>query len=243
MYWIALSVLHALFGSVISPQCWTFTAERGDPPPPVMLLDGGSVRFLRPFITVSMSWSMSTDTLRIFTERRWPWSEDIYIEGALREEASGMLIHRSDVEPIRLPGQPDDRRVPLRAFKIDCASLQWPAQEQLVYIDPEEDWRRRARRPVDQPPRLENAQALQDSLYRRWPSRYRNDRIGGVVLIRFWIDETGIAFRARVEESSGHPTLDSLALDVANVVDFSPAIRDGRSVEGSAAVPFRFAPR
>ncbi len=60
--------------------------------------------------------------------------------------------------------------------------------------------------------------------------------------VGLWITITvdGIVDDVRIIRSSGHPELDSLAVDSVKKIVFSPAKKNGKAVEISLPVPFHF---
>jgi TonB family protein len=67
-------------------------------------------------------------------------------------------------------------------------------------------------------------------------------RISGTVLLRLFVDETGKqdADSARIQESSGYPSLDSAALAAAPRFRFAPALRNGIPVATAFTQPVHF---
>ncbi len=67
-------------------------------------------------------------------------------------------------------------------------------------------------------------------------------RISGTVLLRLFVDETGKqdADSARIQESSGYPSLDSAALAAAPRFRFAPALRNGIPVAIAFTQPVHF---
>lgn len=62
----------------------------------------------------------------------------------------------------------------------------------------------------------------------------------GVVMVHFWVDETGSVARAEVAQSSGSRSLDRLAMRVSRILRFSPAMRLGRPVRVLVRLPITF---
>jgi protein TonB len=90
------------------------------------------------------------------------------------------------------------------------------------------------------PPEVSNravvARALEDE-YRATEEFER--RISGRIEVAIFVDASGKVQRAAILESSGRPALDRAALNVAAVIEFTPA-RDGdRPVPVWIAVPIR----
>lgn len=61
--------------------------------------------------------------------------------------------------------------------------------------------------------------------------------VSGTVVLRLFVDENGtvIADSARIEETSGHPGLDSAAIRAAPRLRYAPALKGGKAI----AAPFR----
>lgn len=67
-------------------------------------------------------------------------------------------------------------------------------------------------------------------------------RISGTVLLRLYVDSTGKPDpdSARIQESSGYPSLDSAALAATPRFRFAPALRNGIPVATSFTQPVHF---
>ncbi len=76
-----------------------------------------------------------------------------------------------------------------------------------------------------------------------YPRILRNQGIGGTVDVWFALDEEGNGTRALVNKSSGYPALDEAALRVANVIEFTPAMNEGRRVPVWISLPITFSTR
>jgi len=79
--------------------------------------------------------------------------------------------------------------------------------------------------------------ALQSRL--RFPSTMQNQGIGGVVRIRFTLDDSGRIVSSSLASSSGHPALDEAALATARPGSSVPAAPSSVS-ERSYTIPLRF---
>lgn len=89
-------------------------------------------------------------------------------------------------------------------------------------------------------PEILNRDEMRRFLERRYQSLVRRSGIQGTAVMRFWIDELGLARRAEVHESTGHHQLDDLALELARMLRFSPAIQNGEATRVIVEVPIRF---
>lgn len=70
-----------------------------------------------------------------------------------------------------------------------------------------------------------------------YPQALYAQGVSGTVVLRLFVDEQGaiVADSTRIEESSGHPALDSAAVAAVPRLRYAPALRGGRPV----AAPFR----
>lgn len=65
--------------------------------------------------------------------------------------------------------------------------------------------------------------------------------IGGTTVLRLLVSAQGKVDSVEVARSSGHPGLDSAAVDGAGRMTFKPAVSGGQPVQAWADVPVRFA--
>ena len=72
-------------------------------------------------------------------------------------------------------------------------------------------------------PELKNPGAARAALERSYPPMLRDAGIGGSVTVWFFLDEAGQVVKKQLSRSSGYPPLDTAALKVAEVMQFSPA--------------------
>lgn len=72
-----------------------------------------------------------------------------------------------------------------------------------------------------------------------YPSIARSQRIGGRVVVRVMVSESGAVEEAKVVTSPS-PLLNGAALDAAKKMTFEPSLSNGRPVRGSIDVPFEF---
>lgn len=89
-------------------------------------------------------------------------------------------------------------------------------------------------------PEILNREELRRFLERRYQPLVRYTGIQGTAVMRFWIDEMGLARKAEVHQSTGHRELDELALKLAEVLRFSPAIQNGDAIRVVVEVPIQF---
>ncbi|MSR42796.1 MAG: energy transducer TonB [Pedosphaera sp.] len=74
----------------------------------------------------------------------------------------------------------------------------------------------------------------------RYPAAARREKLEGLVLLRVEVSEEGTALKVEVEQSSGHKSLDTAAVDAVQRWHFEPARAAGRAVKARAQVPIRF---
>ena len=89
-------------------------------------------------------------------------------------------------------------------------------------------------------PALINGAEIKRALTRSYPPLLKEARIGGRAQLLLLIDEQGHVIQAKIKESSGQPSLDQVALDVAPLMRFSPAMNRDQRVKVWAQVPLDF---
>lgn len=94
--------------------------------------------------------------------------------------------------------------------------------------------------PAMTPPSLINSKEVAQALHRHYPPLLRDAGIGGTVGVLYWIDEAGRVARTELAETSGHPALDEAALRVAEVLEFTPARKEGEPVGVVVSIPISF---
>jgi TonB family protein len=96
---------------------------------------------------------------------------------------------------------------------------------------------------------LQNGRDVQRALIGAYPPTLRDAQIGGTVVLDIFVDETGRVLRALVAGptesrprtgSSGLPELDAAALEVANAMQFSPALNGDVRVSVWIEMPITF---
>jgi TonB family protein len=92
-------------------------------------------------------------------------------------------------------------------------------------------------------PEIHNRREIKRFLDQRYAPVLRATGATGVVQVLFWIDESGIAQRAKVAVSSGSDVLDRLAMEVGQIAQFRPALRLGEPVRVQVVMPVRFESR
>jgi len=89
-------------------------------------------------------------------------------------------------------------------------------------------------------PDIKNRSEVQRALEREYPPLLRDAGIGGTVLVWFFINEEGRVEQTQVRESSGQRALDQAALDVADVMEFTPALNRDKRVPVWISLPITF---
>lgn len=89
-------------------------------------------------------------------------------------------------------------------------------------------------------PDILNREEVAKALEREYPPLLRDAGITGSVSIWFYIDEEGRVQRTQVNESSGHKALDDAAIQVAGIVEFSPALNKDKQVPVWISLPITF---
>ncbi|MHB1169477.1 MAG: M56 family metallopeptidase [Longimicrobiales bacterium] len=94
--------------------------------------------------------------------------------------------------------------------------------------------------PFTSRPELVNRTEVAKALEANYPPLLRDAGIGGEALVWFFIDRTGTVARAAINRSAGYPALDSAALDVARMMQFTPAKNQAEPVSVWVAIPIVF---
>ncbi len=89
-------------------------------------------------------------------------------------------------------------------------------------------------------PSILNRNEVIRAMEREYPPLLRDAGIGGTVLIYFFIDEDGLVQDRRVNESSGHQSLDDAALAVSEIYRFTPAMNRDKKVPVWVSFPITF---
>jgi TonB family protein len=92
-------------------------------------------------------------------------------------------------------------------------------------------------------PELRNMAVVRQQLNRRYMAGGVPPATRAEVRVRVYIDERGSVVRRALSEPSGDCRLDHVALDVARLMRFSPALRDGKPVKVWIEVPLFFGVR
>jgi periplasmic protein TonB len=97
--------------------------------------------------------------------------------------------------------------------------------------------------PMTVRPELRNQREVQNALVRNYPPLLRDAGIGGTPVVWFFIDENGRVLRTQLSQSSGYAALDEAAINVAQVMQFSPALNRDRRVQVWVEIPIVFSAR
>ncbi|HEX7120139.1 MAG TPA: energy transducer TonB [Longimicrobiales bacterium] len=89
-------------------------------------------------------------------------------------------------------------------------------------------------------PSLKNDAEVARALERHYPPLLRDAGIGGTVLVMFWIDEEGKVVKHQIGKSSGYPNMDEAATQVADIMQFSPALNRDKPVRVVVQIPITF---
>jgi len=73
-----------------------------------------------------------------------------------------------------------------------------------------------------------------------YPSSLRDAGIGGLVEVWIFIDKQGVVQETWLPESSGHTQLDAAALAVAEIIEFTPAMNEGKNIPMWISLPITF---
>lgn len=92
-------------------------------------------------------------------------------------------------------------------------------------------------------PRLSNRRSVRRALVSNYPPELRVRGVGGATTVHFRVEENGRVTYRVVAKSSGICALDVAALDVAKLMRFEPALRDGEPVVAWVELPIIFSAR
>jgi TonB family protein len=94
--------------------------------------------------------------------------------------------------------------------------------------------------PAVVPPEVRNRAEVRRFLERRYQPIARRVGTTGQVVLRFWIDEEGVAKRVAVATSSGYAQLDEIALSLKEMIRFRAAAYGGVPTRVVVDVPISF---
>jgi protein TonB len=84
--------------------------------------------------------------------------------------------------------------------------------------------------PRDVEPRLKNTRSITRILEQRYPSMLREAGISGTVILYVFVDEAGMPEKTQVQKGSGYAQFDAAAAQVAERMEFSPAMNRDKPV-------------
>jgi len=94
----------------------------------------------------------------------------------------------------------------------------------------------------DLAPVITNPDEVRNIMREEYPPLLRDAGIRGTVILLVFVDETGRVQRTSLEESSGHPALDDIALEMAKAIQFNPAQNGGEAVPVLVRIPINLVP-
>jgi TonB family protein len=89
-------------------------------------------------------------------------------------------------------------------------------------------------------PTIKNFDEVMRALEREYPPLLRDAGIGGTVQVWYFLDEESVIQRVQINESSGHQALDNAALQVSNVIQFTPALNRDQPRPVWLSLPIEF---
>jgi protein TonB len=89
-------------------------------------------------------------------------------------------------------------------------------------------------------PQIKNRAELALAMEREYPPLLKDAKIGGRVIVHFFIDEEGVVQNAVIAESCGVNALDEAALRIAPQAEFTPALNRDRRVAVWIRLPITF---
>ena len=92
-------------------------------------------------------------------------------------------------------------------------------------------------------PDIKNRNEIARAMEENYPRLLRDAGVMGTVNVWFFIDERGITRKTFVNTSSGHRALDDAALEVAEVIEFTPAMDRDKFVPVWISLPITFTVR
>jgi TonB family protein len=89
-------------------------------------------------------------------------------------------------------------------------------------------------------PELKNRRTVQQALTTFYPAILRERKVSGTVQLWVRIDEAGKIVKVQIKQSSGEDAFDRAAVQVADVMQFSPAMNRDKNVSVWIQVPIMF---
>jgi protein TonB len=97
--------------------------------------------------------------------------------------------------------------------------------------------------PVTVRPELKNREEVARALERLYPPLLRDAGVGGTAVVWCLIDEEGRVIKTQLKVPSGHDALDRAALEVGNLMRFTPALNRDQRVKVWIQLPIVFTAR
>lgn len=150
----------------------------------------------------------------------------------------GHLRPSGEITLVAPPGEeaPPDVEVPSPPARVT-----WPAEPEFAGVQPVsagED--EPVFIPHDVPPRLMNSGRVQDYLRLFYPVALRVASVEGSVHLWLFVEGSGRVSKVQVRESSGSTHFDDLARSAVPLMQFSPALNQGRPVGVWVSLRVRF---
>lgn len=89
-------------------------------------------------------------------------------------------------------------------------------------------------------PDIRNRTEVARALEQAYPPLLRDAGIGGTAQVWFFIDDTGVVRKTKLNKPTGHPALDEAALEVARAIRFTPAMNRDEPVPVWISLPITF---
>jgi TonB family protein len=169
------------------------------------------------------------------------------------------MVHVGSAPEVRVPAPPEEVRIaapqlptvapveidPLSEAAIPLPEIFDPALSEVIslvptHANPDRWYDYEKFGPYLVHPRVRNEGEMRRFLERRYNPLLQVSGVTGVVMMSLWIDELGQVARAEISESSGVRALDRLAIQVSDLVRFSPALRLGQPVRVQVRMPIVF---
>lgn len=94
--------------------------------------------------------------------------------------------------------------------------------------------------PMTVRPTLRNQRQVSAALMKHYPPLLRDAGVGGTVNVWFFIDENGKVVKNQLNQTSGYDAFDQAALNVASVMEFTPAYNRDKKVPVWVALDITF---
>ncbi|MBW3552037.1 MAG: TonB family protein [Gemmatimonadetes bacterium] len=94
--------------------------------------------------------------------------------------------------------------------------------------------------PMTVRPQLRNQREVAAALMKHYPPLLRDAGVGGTVNVWFFIDENGRVIKNQLNQTSGYDAFDQAALNVASVMQFTPAYNRDKKVPVWVALDITF---